>query len=802
MDKATGKPYRHIEGTYRKETNQLRAEGRSLENPPASALPMEGGIFVPSDGGFQRLRITYVTPRDMGMHTLYLSWDPDSVPQQQSGDLPSIAEADRQLEITSSAVDPAETESGKSVTLKYEYRATQIPDTALQIEETLTITCPEGPPVETKGTCRLSDFQHGDGGRMDGAGKRERSITASKPGTYKCRIELKAAGYAASAVREVTFTVKERSKPPTPPQPPQQTTSATPGKPGQTVWVRQRTVISSGGQEGRVPSGLSGAGEAGFSYTEKSADGKSFQNSMSWSVPPQTIVEGSTVSLTLQASSNPGATVAGWWNFSDYGVWSEWKGDKLVNSFEQGVKRSGTMTFKFKPNSSDEACIGISAGHEPANRNQWCLVTWVYRKAKQGDPVATAAGNQGAPANDDTAGASTDGPPVVGPAANGEGKNNLRAWLASPIITLVPGEPSQIDGVYVSGWRNNTADRVEVFMEVVDNWGSLKVNPKIVAAPGLTSADPGNMTSGEHYFSEMWSARLGARSGTFRVPIIVRQKGAGAAAVTLTVIIPPKFTRGGGAAVANMPDARPTGGEGGNNLKARLASPTIDLVPGEPSQIDGVYVKGWRNNTADRVEVDMEVVDNWGSLKVNPKIVAAPAPTSEDPANMTSGEHYFSLMWSARLGAQPGTFYVPVTVRQKGAGFATVTLTVRILPKSTRPTGAAGISGGNAGTTAGPKPGGIIGESGKFDHVALPEFGCDMERIGGKVIVGVMTRDSVFLKAGLQPGDEIKSVNKKDVTGLPLAEIAAMLRQNRGKNVYLFVARGDKEIFSTFCRVP
>lgn len=116
-------------------------------------------------------------------------------------------------------------------------------------------------------------------------------------------------------------------------------------------------------------------------------------------------------------------------------------------------------------------------------------------------------------------------------------------------------------------------------------------------------------------------------------------------------------------------------------LEAWLESPTIDLVPGEPSKIDGIHVRGWRSNTADRVEVEMEVTGNWGSLKVNLNIVAAPGPTSADPSNMTTNDYYFSQMWSAKIGARPGTFRVPIIVKQKHAESAAVFLIVRIMPR-------------------------------------------------------------------------------------------------------------------------
>lgn len=117
------------------------------------------------------------------------------------------------LTIESAVAEPAETEPGKPVILRYEYRATDILNTAVEVRESLIITGPEGSPSETKGTLRLTDFQHRDGFRMDGHGTCERTVTASRPGSYKCRIEITADGYSTAAVREVGFTVKRETPP-------------------------------------------------------------------------------------------------------------------------------------------------------------------------------------------------------------------------------------------------------------------------------------------------------------------------------------------------------------------------------------------------------------------------------------------------------------------------------------------------------------------------------------------------------------------------------------------------------------
>lgn len=154
------------------------------------------------------------------------------------------------------------------------------------------------------------------------------------------------------------------------------------------TWVLDRTIMNSANKDGRLPPGLASPAENGFTYIEKSADGKVISNSVSWSVPPATIPDGGPMTLSLEASSNPGANVSAWWNFSDYGVWSGWKGTKGVNSFEQGIPRSGSMTFTFKPQSSSEAYIQVSAGHDPG-ADTWYVVTWFYKKRSPGTTGST-----------------------------------------------------------------------------------------------------------------------------------------------------------------------------------------------------------------------------------------------------------------------------------------------------------------------------------------------------------------------------------------------------------------------------
>jgi hypothetical protein len=118
----------------------------------------------------------------------------------------------------------------------------------------------------------------------------------------------------------------------------------------------------------------------------------------------------------------------------------------------------------------------------------------------------------------------------------------LNIRMAAPVLELIAGDLGQIDGVFVSGWKRNSSDRVEADLGVVDVGGDLKVNRRINAAPGDTSAMSANMDGPEYYFSEIWTAKIGARPGPTRVPIIVRQ-GLANAATYLNVWILPRDTR-------------------------------------------------------------------------------------------------------------------------------------------------------------------------------------------------------------------------------------------------------------------
>lgn len=115
----------------------------------------------------------------------------------------------------------------------------------------------------------------------------------------------------------------------------------------------------------------------------------------------------------------------------------------------------------------------------------------------------------------------------------------IRARVEPTAITLRAGETSQIVNIIVSGFRTRTEDRVEVvFPQATDGWASLP--GQIVVGAGNGSYAPANMDRPEHKDGYFFSARETAPGGTTQIVIIVRQKGAGQARITLDVTVIPK----------------------------------------------------------------------------------------------------------------------------------------------------------------------------------------------------------------------------------------------------------------------
>lgn len=119
-----------------------------------------------------------------------------------------------------------------------------------------------------------------------------------------------------------------------------------------------------------------------------------------------------------------------------------------------------------------------------------------------------------------------------------EVKPQLDARLQYSMLTLAPGETKNCS-IYISGYKGNTADRVEiVYPQISDGWGTLP--GQIQVFPGNTSMDPWSMRGAGDYTKEYaagqgYRAKETAPPGTTSVKIIVRQKDVGQVTLTLFV---------------------------------------------------------------------------------------------------------------------------------------------------------------------------------------------------------------------------------------------------------------------------
>ena len=147
--------------------------------------------------------------------------------------------------------------------------------------------------------------------------------------------------------------------------------------------------------------------------------------------------------------------------------------------------------------------------------------------------------------------------------------NQIRARLLKPAITLVPGEMPEHCGVYISGFRDNTEDQVQIRVPLLgDMWGSLRQNPDIRVDGGDWNEAPDYMYGDEHYVLMSWQSRVLARPATEVVPITVRQNGAGEVVLLLQVTIAPRPVVPGG-----PPRATGTAGSTGVGNKPPFLGP-------------------------------------------------------------------------------------------------------------------------------------------------------------------------------------------------------------------------------------
>ncbi|CAN5686929.1 hypothetical protein BH10CYA1_BH10CYA1_03710 [soil metagenome] len=142
-------------------------------------------------------------------------------------------------------------------------------------------------------------------------------------------------------------------------------------------------------------------------------------------------------------------------------------------------------------------------------------------------------------------------------------------------------------------------------------------------------------------------------------------------------------------------------------LGARLEYPVLTLAPGE-SKSCAIFIKGYRGNTSDRVEVVYpEIAAAFGDLPG--QIQAFPGNTSMEPWAMRGAgdftkEYYCVENYRAKETAPPGMKPVKIVVRQKDGGEVFLTLMVKIVRKGTSTQGAE-----NPMFPGGEQPGGVDG---------------------------------------------------------------------------------------------
>jgi hypothetical protein len=126
-------------------------------------------------------------------------------------------------------------------------------------------------------------------------------------------------------------------------------------------------------------------------------------------------------------------------------------------------------------------------------------------------------------------------------------------------LSLPAGNPAQPEtcGIFVSGYRINTSDDViYTFPTLIPSQGVGEMLPgPIDVSPGNWSENPSNfLDSGPEHHTLPWHfarcpqpgvCTTATPPGTYAVPIIVSQNGAGAVTLNLTLIVPPSTTTTG-----------------------------------------------------------------------------------------------------------------------------------------------------------------------------------------------------------------------------------------------------------------
>ena len=126
--------------------------------------------------------------------------------------------------------------------------------------------------------------------------------------------------------------------------------------------------------------------------------------------------------------------------------------------------------------------------------------------------------------------------------------SQLKAWLENPSITLVPGSMPVLAPIMIQGWKRDVSSPIEVVFPG-QSFGN-KLPDDLEVNPGGGSQDPSALSvvssdKGVYSWSEGFAASMQAKPGKYKVPIIVRQAGAGQIQLVLDVTVEGKNLRSG-----------------------------------------------------------------------------------------------------------------------------------------------------------------------------------------------------------------------------------------------------------------
>ena len=313
----------------------------------------------------------------------------------------------------------------------------------------------------------------------------------------------------------------------------------------------------------------------------------------------------------------------------------------------------------------------------------------MIRVLPRGDAASPATGVDGAP---------------VSYAQSGR----LEARLESPSLDLNAGGLSAANAIFVRGADSARREPIEIAFPQMAAKGALPGG--ILVDPGTTQAHPNEKWAVEVLdqpgwlpFGQTFRATSDAPAGISLIDVVVRQKGVGETLLRLQIAVRRRDT-------PLLPEGRPTQpAPTTGDLQARVEPNVLRLKPGAAQRQVVLYIRGWRGDVADRVEVEIPQADANGRTPEGVDVY--PPSFSRPPGDLVrgtpEGESLQGFSISVRGDARPGTVTLLFRVRQGRYGESTVPLTVLIgagAPgaPATAPAGSGGRApaAGTAGTAA------------------------------------------------------------------------------------------------------